>query len=124
MGEVYSNLQCNLCAHGTFSFDTRPTDLKCRDCPEGAVCLGSSMIMPQDGFYHASLISENFQRCGEHVMLFHVEVPVLLLCHLSDVTCAGAQIPVPACFPTGSSALPALCSRYLAALLTSLAAAL
>ena len=64
MGEVYTDTRCIVCSNGTFSFDPKPATSQCRECPTGAVCYGSTMIVPATGYFQASLVSETMHKCA------------------------------------------------------------
>ena len=80
-GEIYTDTRCVVCPVATFTFDARPADSLCRDCPGGARCLGASMLVPRAGRYHTSLISENFPEC------------VIVLCYASPRAAGGLDHP-------------------------------
>ena len=63
IGEVPSGngTFCESCSSSTFSF--RPeNDLHCHPCPENGNC-ESTMILPEEGYWHQTPCSEHIQRC-------------------------------------------------------------
>eukprot|EP00898_Chlorokybus_atmophyticus_P006361 jgi/Chlat1/6726/Chrsp50S09098 len=62
-GEVRNNdnTLCTFCERPLFSWD--PTNLTCEACPIGANCLGGSVVIPVDGYWHSAKHSFQFHKC-------------------------------------------------------------
>ena len=57
--EVTSN--CFHCEGGSYSFNTSKTS--CLKCEDNAVCVGTTVLVPKDGYWHSSPFSPFMQLC-------------------------------------------------------------
>jgi hypothetical protein len=60
-GEVSKGGWCDKCPKDMFAFDPLATD--CSVCPEGALCPGGNVVLPQLGFWHSQEYSTQFHKC-------------------------------------------------------------
>eukprot|EP00898_Chlorokybus_atmophyticus_P002166 jgi/Chlat1/2950/Chrsp2S04680 len=63
LGEVRNddNTLCTYCEQPLFSWN--PTNFSCEVCPDGADCLGGSVVVPVDGYWHSAERSFQFHQC-------------------------------------------------------------
>ena len=59
-GEVALDNSCTPCPDDQYAFE--PTS-KCLDCEKHAKCLGGSVLVPEDGYWHSTPYSPQFHEC-------------------------------------------------------------
>ena len=60
-GEVSKGGWCDMCPGNLYAFDQAAKE--CSVCPEGALCPGGNVILPQPGFWHSHHYSTQFHKC-------------------------------------------------------------
>eukprot|EP00210_Caulerpa_lentillifera_P002185 g2099.t1 len=60
-GEMWTNATCAECAINFFSFAAG--NPRCYSCLENAVCTGGAVLIPDEGYWHATPFSPRFHKC-------------------------------------------------------------
>ena len=58
LGEIPVGNACEVCPPYTYSLD--PHQVKCKECPEGATCLGNWTMVPESGYWRSNMYSDIF----------------------------------------------------------------
>lgn len=84
LGESLVGKECVVCTSGKYSLDY---ELPCQDCPSEAICYGGYSMVPRNGYWRPSAVTDVFFKC------------------LNEYACVGSPAPPANLFMIGECAL-------------------